>query len=99
MLKEIKKAQNSTRKVLNIWKDDKVNILEEQVIRKFYQFLFKETETEIKYPIKDYDTTIYLAELLSNKNKSACNSRNAGYVLHQPFKTIGRNFKIFDQPF
>ena len=96
MLKEIKKAQNSTRKVLNIWKDDKVNILEEQVIRKFYQFLFKETETEIKYPIKDYDTTIYLAELLSNKNKSACNSRNAGYVLHQPFKTIGRNFKIFD---
>ena len=97
MLQEIKKAQDSTRKVLNIWKDGGGDILEEQAVRRFYQFLFKETETEIKYPIKDYGNTIYLADLLSNRNNHANNSRNENYILYQPFKTIGKSFKIFDQ--
>lgn len=97
MLQEIKKAQDSTRKVLNIWKDGRGDILEEQAVRRFYQFLFKETETEIKYPIKDYGNTIYLADLLSNRNNRANNSRNENYILYQPFKTIGKSFKIFDQ--
>ena len=107
MLKEIKKAQDSTRKELETRKELNTEaswesgLLEEQSMRRFYRYLFKETEQEIRYPIQDCGRTVYLADLLSNKNDDAeqgvNKSKNAAYILKQPFKTIGRNFRVFDQ--
>lgn len=107
MLKEIKKAQDSTRKELETRKELNTEaswesgLLEEQSMRRFYRYLFKETEQEIRYPIQDCGRTVYLADLLSNKNDDAeqgvNKSKNAAYILKQPFKSIGRNFRVFDQ--
>ncbi len=107
MLPEIKKAQDSTRKELDTRKsldtgdEWEGGLLDEQSIRRFYRYLFKETEKEIRYPIQDCGRTVYLADLLSNKNDDAeqgvNKSKNAAYVLRQPFKTAGKNFRVFAQ--
>lgn len=107
MLPEIKKAQDSTRKELDTRKsldtgdEWEGGLLDEQSIRRFYRYLFKETEKEIRYPIQDCGRTVYLADLLSNKNDDAeqgvNKSKNATYVLRQPFKTAGKNFRVFAQ--
>ena len=62
-------------------------------MRRFYRYLFKETEKEIRYPVADPDGTFYLADLLSNINAKA----KEGFFLKQPFQLIGRNFRVFDQ--
>ncbi len=52
----------------------------------------------MRYPIKEYGTQYYLADLLSNVNaKAKENKENKGYVLYQPFKTVGQAFQVFDQ--
>ena len=107
MLPEIKKAQDSTRKELDTRKSLDTGdgweggLLDEASIQRFYRYLFKETEKEIRYPIQDCGRTIYLADLLSNKNDDAeqgvNKSKNEAYVLRQPFKTAGKNFRVFAQ--
>lgn len=97
MLREIKNAQDSTRRVAENWKEERGSLIEEQATRAFYRYLFEETESEIRYPVRDWGETVYLADLLSNSNGSAENEENRSYYLHQPFKTIGREFSVFDQ--
>ena len=97
MLQEIKNAQDSTLKVVGIWDREKESLIGEKLTRKFYRFLFEKTRNEIEYPIKEYGTTVYLVDLLSNINFSAENDENKNYFLHQPFKKIGEEFKVFDQ--
>ncbi len=99
MLKEIKQAQDSTRKELDTRKrlgigdEWEGGLLDERSMRRFYRYLFKETEKEIRYPVADPDGTFYLADLLSNINAKA----KEGFFLKQPFQLIGRNFRVFDQ--
>lgn len=97
MLKEIKSAQDSTRKVLEDWGEESGSLIEEQTARRFYRYLFEETKNEIRYPVTDDGTTIYLADLLANSNGSAENAKNKNYIFRQPFKTIGKKFTVFDQ--
>lgn len=97
MLQEIKSAQNSTRRVIENWEEEKGTLIEEQATREFYRYLFDEIQGELRYPVRDWGTTIYLADLLSNKNGSAENEENNSFVLHQPFQTIGREFQVFDE--
>ena len=97
MLREIQSAQNSTRKVLAGWDETKESLIGEQSARNFYRYLFEETKSETKYPVKDCGTTIYLTDLLSNYNGSAENSENKSFILHQPFETVGKKFQVFDQ--
>lgn len=97
MLREIQSAQNSTRKVLAGWDETKESLIGEQSARNFYRYLFEETKSEIKYPVKDCGTTIYLTDLLSNYNGSAENSENKSFILHQPFQTVGKKFQVFEQ--
>lgn len=97
MLQEIKNAQDSTRRVLKHEWNEEETLIGEQKTRAFYRYLFEATEKEIRYPADDCGERIYLADLLSNKNKSAENKENKTYVLHQPFQTIGRKFEVFDQ--
>lgn len=109
MLREIRSAQNSTRRVienLNCLAKKSVDqknalqensLIGEQAAREFYRYLFQEAGSEIRYPVKDYETTLYLADLLSNYNGSAENKENKRFVLHQPFKTVGKEFKVFDE--
>ncbi len=97
MLREIKNAQDSTRRVIENWDDENGSLIEEKATGLFYRYLFGEIESEMRYPFKDCGSTIYLADLLSNKNGSAQKEENRGFVLHQPFKTVGRIFKVFDE--
>lgn len=97
MLREIATAQTSTRKVLGYKeKLTEKSLIGEEASQIFYKFVYEATQEEINYPMKDYGNTIYLAELLANKNESAKNNENAKYILHQPFATVGREFKVFD---
>ncbi len=97
MLKDIKHAQDSTRKVLETWEAEKGSLIEEKSARQFYRYLFEETKGEIKYPVMDCGIKIYLADLLANSNGNARNEKNKKFVLHQPFKYIGKTFTVFDQ--
>ena len=109
MLREIKNAQNSTRRVIedlnNMEKEitareetvTENSLIGEWATRQFYRYLFQETGSEVKYPISDCGTTFYLADLLFNYNGSAENEENRKYILHQPLKTIGREFKVFEE--
>lgn len=97
MLREIQSAQNSTCKVLAGWDETKESLIGEQSARNFYRYLFEETKSETKYPVKDCGTTIYLTDLLSNYNGSAENSENKSFILHQPFQTVGKKFQVFEQ--
>lgn len=96
MLHEIVNAQNSTRRVLELMKrSGDASYIDEEATRKFYRYLYEETKQEIRYPIKDWGETIYLADLLANVNGSAKSDRRS--LLRQPFKTIGSRFKVFDE--
>ena len=97
MLKEIKNAQDSTRKVLEDWGEESGSLIGEPAVKRFYRYLFEETRNMIRYPVTDYGLTVYLADLLSNANPNAGNAKNKDYVLRQPFKTIGKKFTVFDQ--
>ena len=72
---------------------------DEEPAQKFYQYLYEETESEVRYlcHIKEMGGTssVCLADLLSNTyvNKKD----DEGYILHQPFQTVGENFKVFEQ--
>lgn len=95
LLKDIRNAQLCTRNVLENQKDAKESLIGEQATRRFYRYLFKETENEIRYPIEDQKTIFYLADLLSNDNPRAKDAEK--YILRQPFKTVGRAFQVFDE--
>lgn len=101
-LKEIKIAQDCTRKVLEFSNTEAGNGLRDSLIgdeatKYFYHNLYKEIKSVVRYPAKidKYSPTYYLADLLSNMNAKA--KTEGGYVLHQPFKTIGEEFKVFDE--
>lgn len=96
MLKEIRDAQNSTRKAAELWKEE--NLVSDRMTRKYYQYLFEETKDVIEYPVRDGgNPEIYLAKLLSNKRNTDICNKNREYILKQPFKTIGQSFQVFDQ--
>ena len=98
MLREIKNAQISTRKVLDCMEqDDDDSIVEEEAVRKFYQYLYQETEKEIEYPVEICGERFYLAKLLANQNAYGNTGKNRTYFFRQPFKTAGQNFKVFDE--
>jgi CRISPR-associated endonuclease/helicase Cas3 len=97
MLKEIKNAQDSTINVAELWEDEEESLISDRATRKFYRFLFQETKNEIRYPIKNEEEIYYLSDLLSNKNGNVDGNKNKDYILQQPFKTIGKYFKVYDQ--
>lgn len=96
MLKEIADAQNSTCKVLlNEASSEEDTLIGVKATTLFYDYLFqqKDMKRKIKYPIENYGT-IYMADLLANKNAWA--HSNEPPFLHQPFRTIGERFQVFD---
>lgn len=98
MLHEIKNAQLSTRKVMSCWEqEDDDFIVDGENIHKFYQYFYQETEREIEYPVEISGERFYLAKLLANQNTYGNTKKNRAYFFRQPFKTIGQNFKVFDE--
>ncbi len=100
MLQEIKQAQESTRHVLL----QKVSWQEESLIgakatRIFYRYLLGETDVkeQIRYPIKDCGSPLFLADLLANQNPYVETEKSQASYLHQPFKTTGMKFEVFDE--
>lgn len=97
MLQEIQNAQKSTRKVLEDWEQENTDtIIENAAAQKFYQYFYQEMEKEIEYPVKISGELFYLTKLLANQNANANTQKNKPYFFHQPFKTIGEQFKVFD---
>lgn len=92
MLKEIRTAQHCTLNVLRSGElDEGESLIGEQAANLFYRHLFRETtDEEIKYPIKDWHETHCLTELLSRAG-------NGASILNQPFKTVGKEFQVFDE--
>lgn len=98
MLHEIENAQKSTGKVLaRRGKTDGGSLIGVAAAHEFYKYMFEATAAETRYPIKDYGKTIYLADLLANKNSSADTEENESYFMRQPFAAVGRAFKVFDE--
>lgn len=98
MLKEISDAQNSTLNVLcskEYLKNE--TLIGEYATRMFYRNLFREKEVkrQVKYPIKEYGNELFLTNLLSGENPYA--NKDIYSILHQPFKTAGKAFKVFDK--
>ena len=101
MLREIQSAQNSTRQVLrDIPQSGGASVIGEQATRKFYRYLYEEIKDCIEYPVKATDKklqTYHLARLLANLREVRETEENRTYILHQPFKTAGDLFQVFDQ--
>lgn len=97
MLPDIMKAQNSTLRVIELAKKFKgESLIGERAARKFYQHLFLNTEEEMKYPITVWGRKIYLADLWANSNGEIDKQDARNYIFHQPFKTMGKEFKVFE---
>jgi CRISPR-associated endonuclease/helicase Cas3 len=97
MLKEIVDAQNSTRGVLQYAKNGKKeSLIGSYFTKMFYTNLFNEKDIrrKMRYPMPDWSDDVELLDLLANKNPYA--SKKEKTFLQQPFKTIGKNFKVFD---
>ncbi len=101
MLREIALSQQCTRRILvqQEYLPDK-NLTGDEAVKRFYQYFFEEMGEETKYEIKDYGTVQYLAKLLANVNKSSIPKKleqeNMQFFLRQPFKTVAKEFKVFD---
>lgn len=89
-LKEIKVAQDSATAVLSN-KDllEDGNLIGGQAINSFYRGVFANLKEEIRYPISE--TKYPLSRLLGNAGQE-----KVKYILKQPFKTVARKFKVFD---
>ena len=97
MLKEIADAQNSTQKVLIIAMQMKnMTLTGESATQIFYNDLYqqKEVKRQIRYPIEDCESVLYLTNLLGNDNPYA--KKDETFFLCQPFKSIGKRFEVFD---
>ncbi len=95
MLKEIVDAQNSTRNVLiNMKQMKEESLIGEYATQIFYRNMFRRNDmkSKIKYPV---NKELSLVSLLSNKNPYA--NKDKFTILHQPFKTIGEKFQVFDE--
>lgn len=97
MLKEIADAQNSTQKVLiraNQMKD--MALIGESATQIFYNSLYQEKgmKNQIRYPIEDFGSVLYLTNLLGNDNPYA--KKEETFFLRQPFQSIGKRFEVFD---
>ena len=97
MLKEIADAQNSTQKVLIRAKQMKdMTLTGESATQIFYNNLYQEKgmKRQIRYPIEDCKSVLYLTNLLGNDNPYA--KKDESFFLCQPFKSIGKRFEVFD---
>lgn len=98
MLKEIADAQISTQKVLIRAKQMKdMALTGESATQIFYNDLYqkKEMRNQIRYPIRDCGSVLYLANLLGNDNPYA--KKDEAFFLRQPFLSIGKRFEVFDK--
>lgn len=95
MLNDIVMAQDTTRSVL--YGESEEIIIDENMTSRYYTRLFHEAERIIGYPCSDKKLREYgdikLADLLANKNM---HKNNENWILHQPFKTMGKEFSVFD---
>jgi CRISPR-associated endonuclease/helicase Cas3 len=97
MLKEIVNSQNSTRAVLQYAKNNETGcLIGSDLTEIFYRNLFKENDIRrnMRYPISHEHDEVNLLDLLANKNPYV--SIKEKTFMQQPFKTIGRNFQVFD---
>ena len=95
-LKEIKKAQTCTKSVLERMDIEQDSLIGEAASTLFYEYIYKEMEKELLYPVKIEGENYNLANLLTGKISTDHNKRNNDYCLRQPFKIIGKTFKVFD---
>ena len=89
-LEEIKVAQNSAIEVItnkDLFPDK--NIIGEQAIHNFYRGVFASMKKEIKYP--SMQSKHSLSRLLANEGQE-----QKKYYMNQPFKTVAKEFKVFD---
>lgn len=101
MLKDIRDAQDCTRKVMQYLEPAGQELIGEQAARKFYQYLFDKVEGEVRYPVRIREKTVSknfsLADLLSNGSNGTDCPENQKFILHQPFLSIGKTFQVFGQ--
>jgi CRISPR-associated endonuclease/helicase Cas3 len=98
MLEEIYEAQQSTLRVLKekVWNADR-SIIDEAAAYKFYQYFFAEMKNKMKYPIKEYGSPLYMADLLGFSNPYVDKNAEFQTFLRQPFKTLAERFEVFKE--
>ena len=95
MLPDIRHAQDCTRKILALSKNQEIDVGNEDSIRQYYSFFFEEIKKEIDYPLPDYKGSITLTSLLANDNPFQ-NRKRKNYQMNQPFQQISRYFHVFE---
>ncbi len=98
-LSDIKKAKDSTEVVLHSGSELVLkNLIGKEAVELFYSSVFvnAKEKDELSYVVKlkDINFKKRLAYLLANKENHSdkCNS----FLLRQPFLTVGKEFKVFD---
>lgn len=98
MLKDIQIAKDCTEQVIYGLKDRKNGIVIDDVsVNEFYKHLFNETKKDLFYRYDDGYDEVSLADMLANKKTGGYKKESDAFVLHQPFKTVGRIFKVFEE--
>ncbi len=98
MLPDIRKAKDATNQVIQQKRGG--SLIDEAVTQEFYRALFEETKAEMKYPAKIQGEQCYLDSLLANVNQNADKgnvSEHRKFIFHQPFDTIGKTFRVFEE--
>lgn len=98
MLREIAEAQKSTKGVLSNKEFlHGETFIGQRATQLFYRYLFdgKQIQKRMNYPIYDHGEELFLLKLLANSNPNVKGNNN-GFFLRQPFKTVGREFQVFD---
>lgn len=84
--------QKSTRWVLRSVKEGEELHLTDTVGKQYYMYLFKKLKEKVKYLVNIGSESYSLMALLANARKIEGES-----ILNQPFQTVGRNFRVFDE--
>lgn len=97
MLKDIQKAKDAADKV--IYSKKSGSLIDEEATQEYYLTLFEEMKNELDYPEEIQGESYKLARLLANENQNAqkgAKEIHAKFIFHQPFATVGQNFRVFD---
>ena len=98
-LSDIKKAQDSTEVTLHSGNESVLkNLIGKEAVELFYRSVFENAKEkdELSYVVelKDIHCRKRLAYLLANKENHS--DKSNPFLLRQPFLTVGKEFKVFD---
>ncbi len=97
MLPEIKDARNAMISAIAGSGSTPFDPASQTFIHSYYRRLFNELDkkSETKYPFCYHGTIKFAVNLLENQERQQ--DGESPYIMHQPFKTVGAYFRVFEE--